>query len=156
VSLSGTINAVYVRSRDLRRVCEVYAEGCPAADLTSWFKRCIGAEFMAVKMDSSWGTEPFDLAEDSREFGEAIGLRLKTRGNEDAVVYEHWKDGRWVRRLSFSPDSGWDCVQGEPEAWEAKVFTEPLAEGARRPVLQGDALFMALLAFFRLPGVWPD
>ncbi len=156
MSLSGTINAVYVRSQDLRRVCAVYAEGCSAADLTRWFKRYVGAKFMAVKVDSFWKEEPFDLAEDSREFGEAVGLRLKTRGDEDSVVYEHWKDGKWVRRLTFTPELGWDCVQGESEAWEAKVFTEPLAKGARVPALKGDAFFMTLLAHFRLPGVWPD
>ena len=156
MSISGTIDAVYIRSRDLRRVCEYYAGQCDAANLVCSFKRYIGAEFVAVKVDSSWGEEPFDLAEDSREFGEAVGLRLKTRGNEDAVVYEHWKDGEWVRRLTFTPQLGWDRVQGEPEDWEARIFPEPLAQGARVPDLKGDALFMALLAHFRLPGIWPD
>ena len=157
MSLSGTINAVYVRSQDLRRVCEYYGgEQCNAANLVCSSRRYVGAEFMAVKVDSSWGEEPFDLAEDSREFGEAVGLRLKTRGSEDAVVYEHWQDGRWVRRLTFTPGLGWDRVQGEPEAWEEKLFTKPLAKGARVPALKGDALFMALLAHFRLPGIWPD
>ncbi|MCX5795050.1 MAG: hypothetical protein NTY77_06120 [Elusimicrobia bacterium] len=155
MSLTGAINAVYVRSQDLRRICEAYAEGCPAVNLTKWFKRYVGAEFMAVKVDASWADEPFDLAMDSREFGEAIGLRLKTRDNEDSVVYEHWKDGKWVRRLTFTPELGWDCVQGEPEAWEGKVFGAPPSQGARLPALQGDALFMALLSHFRLPGVWP-
>lgn len=156
MSLSGTISAVYVRSRDLRRVCEHYGPDRVPADLACSVERYIGAEFMAVRVGSEWGEEPFDLAEDSQEFGEAVGLRLKTRGGEDAVVFEHWKDGKWVRRLAFTPERGWDRVQGEPEAWEADAFSEPITEGARRPVLKGDALFLTLLSHFRLPGVWPD
>ena len=155
MSLSGTINAVYVRSQDLRRVCEYYGEKCSPASLSCWFKRYVGAQFMVVGLGSTWEESSFDLAKDSREFGEAIGLRLRTRG-DDALVYEHWKDGQRVRRLSFSPGEGWSSVEGLPEAWESRAFAEPVSPGQAEPALEGASLFCALLAHFRLPGVWPD
>ena len=48
----------------------------------------------------------------------------------DGFVYEHSKNGEIVRKLVWFPmldddwNSGWICVEGEPEIWEESLFRE--------------------------------
>ncbi len=64
--------------------------------------------------------QPDDLAELSREFGEALSVQTQTIA--DLLVYDHFVAGARVRGLTYAGEAGWQRVFGGPEPWEARVF----------------------------------
>jgi hypothetical protein len=61
-----------------------------------------------------------DLADLSREFGEAFSVQTQTIA--DLLVYDHFRAGKRTRGLTYAGEAGWQRVVGEPEAWEQRVF----------------------------------
>ncbi len=80
-----------------------------------------GRAWAAIGPEDLFDIAPFDLAAESRQFGEAIGLRVSTYG-DDCLVYDHWVNGENLRALTYEPNDGWIRVAGEPEPWEEDAF----------------------------------
>ena len=76
-----------------------------------------GRAFAAVGADNDSDFDHYDLSEDSRVFGEAIGIQVTTYG-DDCLMYDHWINGECARSLHFDPYEGWVRVEGKGEAWE--------------------------------------
>src|SRR5579864_6560475 len=64
--------------------------------------------------------EPEDLAQLSRDFGEALSIAVQHVA--DLAIYDHFVDGARVRGLTFAGEAGWVRVTGEPEEWEAPAL----------------------------------
>lgn len=82
-----------------------------------------GAGWLVVQ-HTGWarGYDPFELGPVSLG-GEAVGL---LQDEYDQLVYDRWVDGRRVRGLTCFPEgSGWERVEGTPEAWEAVALGRP-------------------------------
>ncbi len=80
-----------------------------------------GTRFAAIGADSVSDFDPYDLSEDSKRFGEAIGVQVMTYG-DDYLLYDHWVDGKCVRAITFDPFEGWIRVEGAEEEWEKESF----------------------------------
>jgi hypothetical protein len=64
--------------------------------------------------------QPDDLAALSRDFGEAIAIKVQTVA--DLVIYDHFVSGSRVRGLTYAGEAGWVRVVGSAEPWEATAL----------------------------------
>jgi tetratricopeptide (TPR) repeat protein len=72
-----------------------------------------------------WAEDPdpglaVELAALSRMVGEVIALYEVDEGTTMGI-YLAWRDGVLVRNLQWAADQ-WQCVEGEPQPWEATLF----------------------------------
>src|SRR5262249_32390008 len=74
----------------------------------------------AVVTVASPSLEADDLAELSRDFGEALSLQTQTVA--DLVVFDHFERGARTRGLTYAGEAGWVRVAGAPESWEKPLF----------------------------------
>jgi hypothetical protein len=64
--------------------------------------------------------QPDDLASLSRDFGEAVAIKVQTVA--DLVIYDHFVSGSRVRGLTYAGEAGWVRVIGAAEPWEAEAL----------------------------------
>jgi hypothetical protein len=64
--------------------------------------------------------QPDDLAQLSRDFGEAFSIQVHSVA--DLIVYDHFREGERARGLTYAGEAGWIRVFGTPEPWEAPFF----------------------------------
>ncbi len=64
-----------------------------------------------------------DYEELSRDKGEII--YIAEQENVGFIHYEHWSDGKLLRRLKYNSDYFWLCAEGEPENWELNTLFSP-------------------------------
>jgi len=64
--------------------------------------------------------QPDDLAALSRDFGEALAIKVQTVA--DFVIYDHFVAGSRVRGLTYAGEAGWVRVVGSAEPWEASAL----------------------------------
>jgi hypothetical protein len=63
---------------------------------------------------------PDDLAALSRDFGEALAIKVQTVA--DFVIYDHFVAGSRVRGLTYAGEAGWVRVVGSAEPWEGPAL----------------------------------
>ncbi|MBF0121539.1 MAG: hypothetical protein HQK79_22135 [Desulfobacterales bacterium] len=56
----------------------------------------------------------------SKIIGESIYIGIQE--NVNSFHYEHWKEGKLLRLLSYNSDYQWHTVSGVPEEWEKNVL----------------------------------
>src|SRR6478736_116424 len=60
--------------------------------------------------------------------GQVIWAIVQTTASAVAIV--HFECGKQLRRIEFA-DGSWYCVEGEPQPWEAALFSETELEAAK-------------------------
>ncbi len=54
-------------------------------------------------------------------------IYLAENENDGFVHYEHWIEGKLIRRLKYNNDYSWLSAAGEPEEWEKEIlFTDEI------------------------------
>lgn len=78
--------------------------------------------FVASQEFQDFEAEPRGLAALAARF--AAVIRVGVHRGRGALAYEHWVGGAQRRSLLYAPErKGWYHVAGEPEPWEAALFT---------------------------------
>ncbi|MEZ0374683.1 MAG: hypothetical protein ACAI44_36690 [Candidatus Sericytochromatia bacterium] len=110
--MSWNFSAIYVNSETPERLAAAQeAIGRPLPD----DKRFVCYDFMEGEIP-----EDEQLVELSQEYGEVVFLWINA--HSETLQYQHWGEG--VRlRLVEKGDHGWGPLEGEPEAWEACMFS---------------------------------
>ena len=80
-----------------------------------------------------WAEDPdldlaVELAALSRQVGEVIAFYEVDEGTTWGI-YAAWRDGMLVRSLQWAADR-WECVEGEPQSWEAPLFGSEALQSA--------------------------
>ncbi len=97
----------------------------------------------------------FELAVLSKSVGDVIAFYAIDEGLEMGI-FGAWKDGRLVRDLQWM-DYKWSRVEGEPQLWEAPLFSE---ENLQKSLERADSPESVREAFaknrFIPDSQWPD
>jgi len=114
-----------VKNADLDAISKAFGKAEPVPS-SPWVRCGYDRDAEPPDDDVLYGDESLTQAR-SEELGEVIFVYGDT--SIDGFVYEHARDGEllrklvWFQMLDDAWTAGWTCVEGEPEPWEAALFS---------------------------------
>lgn len=115
-----------VKGTNLEQAQQVF-DGAEIVDGSDWMRCSFTKDDEPPEDEVLVGDESLTQAK-SEILGEVVFVFGDT--SVDGFVYEHSCNGEIVRKLVWFPmldddwNSGWICVEGEPETWESSLFGE--------------------------------